>query len=67
MRPVTDIALDYAFLVADRNTRIASARLMATCAVNSQLVGVYRGIGAAIREKQASTRLGPQCCRPTVK
>ena len=53
MRPITTIAFDYASFAADLKTRIASARLTAARAVNSELVGLYWDIGAAIREKQA--------------
>jgi predicted nuclease of restriction endonuclease-like (RecB) superfamily len=53
MRPSTSIAFDYAAFVTDLKTRIASARLTAARAVNSELVGLYWDIGAAIREKQA--------------
>lgn len=53
MRPTTTIAFDYATFAADLTTRIASARLTAARAVNSELVGLYWDIGAAIREKQA--------------
>jgi predicted nuclease of restriction endonuclease-like (RecB) superfamily len=48
MRPETATAFDYAAFVADVKTRVTSAR-----AVNSELVGLYWDIGAAIREKQA--------------
>ena len=41
MRPSTTIAFDYAAFVADLKTRIASARLTAARAVNSELVGLY--------------------------
>ena len=51
MGPSTTIAFDYAAFVADLKTRITSARLTATRAVNSELVGLYWDIGAAIREK----------------
>ena len=40
MRPST-IAFDYAAFVGDLKTRIASARLNAARAINSELVGVY--------------------------
>jgi predicted nuclease of restriction endonuclease-like (RecB) superfamily len=53
MRPSTSIAFDYAAFATDLKTRIASARLTAARAVNSELVGLYWDIGAAIREKQA--------------
>ncbi len=52
MRPRTTIAFDYATFVVDLKTRITSARLNAARAVNSELVGLYWDIGAAIREKQ---------------
>ena len=48
MRPSTTIAFDYPAFVADLKTRIASARLTAARAVNSELVGLYWDIGAAI-------------------
>ena len=53
MRPSTTIAFDYTAFVADIKVRITSARLNAARAVNSELVGLYWDIGAAIREKQA--------------
>ena len=53
MQPGTTIAFDYATFVADLKTRIASARLTATRAVNSELVGLYWDIGEAIRQKQS--------------
>ena len=58
MRPSTTIAFDCAAFVADRKTRIASARLTAARAVNSELVGLYWDIGAAIREKQSAQGWG---------
>lgn len=58
MRPSTNIAFDYPAFVADLKTRIASARLTAARAVNSELVGLYWDIGAAIREKQAAQGWG---------
>jgi predicted nuclease of restriction endonuclease-like (RecB) superfamily len=58
MRPITPIAFDYAVFVADLKTRVASARLAATRAVNSELMGLYWDIGAAIREKQATQGWG---------
>ena len=54
--PVTPF--DYGTFVADLKTRIASARLAATRAVNSELVGLYWDIGAAIREKQTTRGWG---------
>lgn len=56
MSPVTPF--DYGTFVADLKTRIASARLAATRAVNSELVGLYWDIGATIREKQATQGWG---------
>jgi len=53
MRTKSTLAFDYAAYVADLKTRITSARLSAARAVNSELVGLYWDIGAAIREKQA--------------
>lgn len=53
MRPNPSIAFDYAAFAADLKTRIASARLTAARAVNSELVALYWDIGAATREKQA--------------
>ena len=58
MRPSTTIAFDCAAFVADRKTRIPSARLTAARAVNSELVGLYWDIGAAIREKQSAQGWG---------
>ena len=58
LRPSTTIAFDYAAFVADLKTRIASARLTAARAVNSELVGLYWDIGAVIREKQAAQGWG---------
>ncbi len=58
MRPSTPIAFDYSAFVADLKTRIASARLTAAHAVNSELAGLYWDIGAAIREKQAAQGWG---------
>ena len=52
-RPSHAVAFDYAAFVADLKSRIASARLTAARAVNSELVGLYWDIGAAIRAKQA--------------
>ena len=54
MQPSTTLAFDYAGFVAGLKTRIASARLTAARAVNSELVGLYWDIGAAIRAKQAA-------------
>jgi DUF1016 N-terminal domain len=53
MREKSPLAFDYAAFVADLKTRITSARLSAARAVNSELVGLYWDIGAAIRAKQA--------------
>lgn len=53
MRTKSTFAFDYAAFVADLKTRITSARLSAARTVNSELVGLYWDIGAAIREKQA--------------
>jgi hypothetical protein len=53
MRTKITLAFDYAAFVADLKTRISSARLSAARAVNSERVGLYWDIGAAIREKQA--------------
>jgi predicted nuclease of restriction endonuclease-like (RecB) superfamily len=50
--PKLPTAFDYPAFVAEVKTRIASARLSAARAVNSELVGLYWDIGAAIREKQ---------------
>jgi len=58
MRPSTAIAFDYPAFVDDLKARIASARLTAARAVNSELVGLYWDIGAAIREKQAAQGWG---------
>ena len=44
--------------VADLKTRIASARLAAARTVNAELVGLYRDIGAAIREKRSTQGWG---------
>ncbi len=52
-RPSHAVAFNYRAFVADLKKRIASARLTAAHAVNSELVGLYWDIGAAIREKQA--------------
>jgi predicted nuclease of restriction endonuclease-like (RecB) superfamily len=52
MKPGTRIAFNYRAFLADLKTRIASARVNAARAVNSELVGLYWDIGAAIREKQ---------------
>jgi predicted nuclease of restriction endonuclease-like (RecB) superfamily len=52
------VAFDYACFVADLKSRIASARLAASRAVNSELVGFYRDIGAAIRQKQETQGWG---------
>ena len=52
------IPFDYGTFVADLKTRIAAARLAATRAVNSELVGLYWDIGAAIRGKQAAQGWG---------
>jgi DUF1016 N-terminal domain len=51
-RAVTPITFDYGTFVANLKTRIATARLCAARAVNSELVSLYWDIGAAIREKQ---------------
>jgi predicted nuclease of restriction endonuclease-like (RecB) superfamily len=51
-RAITPVTFDYGTFVADLKTRIATARLSAARAVNSELVGLYWDIGAAIREKQ---------------
>ncbi len=53
MRLSTTITFDYTAFVRGLTTRIASARLNAARTVNSELVGLYWDIGAAIREKQA--------------
>lgn len=53
MRTKSNLAFDYAALVADLETRITSASLSAARAVNSELMGLHWDIGAAIREKQA--------------
>lgn len=58
MRPSATIAFDYPAFVADLKSRITSARLTAARAVNSELVGLYWDIGAAIREKQAAQGWG---------
>ena len=58
MRSSSIAAFDYAALVADLKTRISSARLAAARTVNSELVGLYWDIGAAIREKQAAQGWG---------
>ena len=58
MRPSATIAFDYPAFVADLKSRITSARLSAARAVNSELVGLYWDIGAAIREKQAAQGWG---------
>ena len=49
MRPIAPITFDYSDFVGDIKTRIASARLTAARAVNSELVGLYWDIGAAKR------------------
>jgi DUF1016 N-terminal domain len=51
-RAITPVTFDYGTFVADLKTRIATARLCAARAVNSELVSLYWDIGAAIREKQ---------------
>jgi predicted nuclease of restriction endonuclease-like (RecB) superfamily len=55
-----DLALGrvYAEFLADLKSRIASARLDATRAVNRHLVGLYWDIGWAIREKQLAQGWG---------
>ncbi len=53
MPPNSTLAFDDGAFVADLKTRITSARPTAARAVNSELVGLYWDIGAAIREKQA--------------
>lgn len=58
MRPSATIAFDYPTFVADLKSRITSARLTAARTVNSELVGLYWDIGAAIREKQAAQGWG---------
>jgi predicted nuclease of restriction endonuclease-like (RecB) superfamily len=58
MRPSTTVVFDYPAFVADLKARITSARLAAARAVNSELVGLYWDIGAAIREKQAAKGWG---------
>lgn len=58
MRPSATITFDYPAFVADLKSRITSARLTAARAVNSELVGLYWDIGAAIREKQAAKGWG---------
>ena len=63
MRQSTTIAFDYTAFVSDLKARIASARVTATRAVNSELVGLYWDIGAAIREKQ---EIGRASCRERV-
>ena len=52
-RPSHAVAFNYRAFVADLKKRIGSARLTAARVVNSELVGLYWDIGAAIREKQA--------------
>ena len=67
MQPSTTLAFDHAAFVADIKTRIASARLTAARAVNSELVSLYLDIGGSIREKRAAQGLGRRCCRATVE
>jgi DUF1016 N-terminal domain len=54
-KPVT---FNYGAFVADLKSRIASARLSAARAVNSELVDLYWDIGASIREKQTAQGWG---------
>jgi DUF1016 N-terminal domain len=55
---ITPITFDYGAFVAELKTRIASARLCAARAVNSELVSLYWDIGAAIRQKQTTQGWG---------